>query len=468
MDANKRGTFSSKIGFVLAAAGSAVGLGNIWRFPYLAAKYGGGIFLLVYIILAATFGYTMIISETALGRMTKRSPVGAYKEAGAGRLLRTGGWLNAIIPILIVPYYSVIGGWVLKYLLQYIQGDQAKLSTDAVADGSPSFFEQFLGSGKEQIIFFVIFAICTMTIIFCGVKNGIERVSKIAMPILVVLCLITSIYSVTRPGAMEGVKFFLIPNFKNFSLMTLVAAMGQMFYSLSIAMGILVTFGSYMQKDHDIDISTHQVALFDTFIAIMAGLMIIPAVYAYNGGENIGKGPSLMFVAIPNVFNSMNFGRIMGIVFFSLVFFAAITSSVSLAECVVSTFEDELKWKRKKASVVTFIIIVVLGSFSALGFNVLSNVTPMKLDLLSFFDFLTNSVMMPLAAIFTCVLILRVIKINKIEEEVMVSSKFRLRGLYRVVLKFVAIPFLIIILISSICGTLASAYGIKALEIFII
>ena len=264
---HKRGSFSGKIGFVLSAAGASVGLGNIWRFPYLAAKYGGAIFLLIYIVLAMTFGYTMIIAETSIGRMTGRSPVGAYKSFGDKPALRAGGWINAIIPILIVPYYSVIGGWVIKYLAEYLMGKAHLVAEDG-------YFSSFISNGVSSELCFLIFTAMTLAIIFAGVENGIERVSKIMMPILVVLSLIIAVYSVTRPGAMEGVKYFLVPNLDNFSWMTVVSAMGQMFYSLSIAMGILITFGSYMKKDVSIEDSTRNVEIFDTAIAIMAGLMI--------------------------------------------------------------------------------------------------------------------------------------------------------------------------------------------------
>ena len=267
----KRSSFSGKIGFVLSAAGASVGLGNIWRFPYLAAKYGGGIFLLIYIILALTFGYTMIMAETSLGRMTKKSPVGAFASFGKSHLSSLGGWINAIIPVLIVPYYSVIGGWVLKYLVEYVRGHAQPVAEDG-------YFSAFISDGFSTEICFVIFSVITLAIIYAGVRNGIERVSKFMMPILVVLSVIIAIYSVTRPGALAGVKYFLVPNISNFSWMTVVAAMGQMFYSLSIAMGILITFGSYMKKETSIEESTKNVEIFDTAIAIMAGLMIIPAV----------------------------------------------------------------------------------------------------------------------------------------------------------------------------------------------
>ena len=269
----KRSSFSGKIGFVLSAAGASVGLGNIWRFPYLAAKYGGGIFLVIYIILALTFGYTMIIAETSLGRMTQKSPVGAYASFGKSKWILAGGWINAIIPILIVPYYSVIGGWVVKYLVEYVLGE-----TQAVAEDG--YFSSFISDGLSTEIYFVIFALIVLVIIYAGVRNGIERVSKFMMPVLVVLSLVITVYSVTRPGALAGVKSFLVPNINNFSWMTVVTAMGQMFYSLSIAMGILITFGSYMKKETSIEGSTKQVEVFDTAIAMLAGLMIIPAVFA--------------------------------------------------------------------------------------------------------------------------------------------------------------------------------------------
>ena len=241
-----RSSFSGKLGFVLSAAGASVGLGNIWRFPYLAAKYGGGIFLLIYILLAVTFGYTMIMAETALGRMTRKSPVGAFAASGKGRWRAFGGWINAVIPILIVPYYSVIGGWVIKYLVGYITGHGSELAQDG-------YFSSFIANGASVEIVFLLFTLLTLGIIFAGVRNGVERVSRMMMPVLVVLSVIIAAYSVTRPGALEGVKYFLVPNPANFSWMTVVTAMGQMFYSLSIAMGILVTFGSYMKKDVSIE-----------------------------------------------------------------------------------------------------------------------------------------------------------------------------------------------------------------------
>ena len=443
---SNRSMFSGKLGFVLSAAGASVGLGNIWRFPYLAAKYGGGIFLLIYILLALTFGYTMIVAETSLGRMTRKSPVGAFASFTKSHTLKAGGWINAIIPILIVPYYSVIGGWVIKYLFEYICGNGTKLAEDG-------YFSMFISDGVSAEICFIVFALITLTIIFAGVRNGIERVSKFMMPILVVLSVIIAIYSVTRPGALKGIQYFLVPNLENFSWMTVVSAMGQMFYSMSIALGILVTFGSYMKKETSIENSTRNVEVFDTAIAIMAGLMIIPAVFAFSGGDpnTLQAGPSLMFITIPKVFASMGLGTVVGILFFVLVLFAAVTSSIALTESAVSTFEDELHWNRKKSTVVIGIIMLALGTLSSLGYGPLDAVKILGMQFLDFFDFLTNSVMMPIAAIATCLLVSRVIGVDRIEEEMtQEDGTFRRKKIFVMMIKYLCPVFAAIILISSV------------------
>lgn len=448
---NKRSSFSGKLGYVLSAAGASVGLGNIWRFPYLAAKYGGGIFLLIYILLALTFGYTMIMAESALGRMTRKSPVGAFQAFGKAGWLSAGGWINAIIPVLIVPYYSVIGGWVIKYLIEYIRGNGKMLAADG-------YFSEFISDGVSTELCFILFCLFTLTIIYAGVRNGIERVSKFMMPILIVLSVLIAVYSVTRPGAMEGVKYFLVPNVKNFSWMTVVAAMGQMFYSLSIAMGILITFGSYMKKETSLEDSTRNVEVFDTAIAIMAGLMIIPAVFAFSGGDpdTLQAGPALMFITIPKVFENMGFGTVVGILFFLLVLFAAVTSSIALTESAVSTFEDELGWSRRRATVLVGVIMIALGSLSSLGYGPLVGIKIIGMQFLDFFDFLTNSVMMPIAAMLTSLFVSRIVGVKRMEEEIMHGeSAFRRKKIFIVMIKYLCPIFALIILISSV----ANAFG---------
>lgn len=445
----KNSKFSSRLGYVLAVAGSAVGLGNIWRFPYLAAKYGGGIFLLVYLILTVSFGYVLIVSETALGRMTQKSPIGAFKSFGQGIWYKIGGWINAIIPILIVPYYSVIGGWVIKYSVEYIKGNVNVLAQD-------NYFNNFISDSFNVEFWFIIFALFAFITILGGVKNGIERSSKIMMPILVVLAIMVVIYSVTRPGAIEGVKYFLIPNFEDFSIMTIVAAMGQMFYSLSIAMGILYTYGSYLEKDVDIEKSTKQVELFDTAIAILAGLMVIPAVFAFSteAAESLQAGPSLMFITLPKVFASMGAGTIAGILFFLLVFFAALTSAISLLETSVSSLSQQFHISRNKAIVIMAFVMLAFGTTSCLGYGVWDFISIFGMAFLDFYDFLTNSIMMPIAALATCILIIKVVGFQKIIDEVKISSPFKREKMYVFFMKYLASFFLIIILLSSVASVL--------------
>ena len=448
MENSHRGSFSGKLGFVLAAAGASVGLGNIWRFPYLSARYGGGIFLLIYIILALTFGYTMIMAETAIGRSTQKSPVGAFRVFGRTLPIRLGGWINAIVPILIVPYYSVIGGWVCRYLYAYITADIDVIAGD-------TYFTDFISNGTLSEFWFLVFAALIVIVILLGVENGIERVSRIMMPVLVVLAVVICVYSVTRPGALAGVKYFLIPNPKNFSWMTVVSAMGQMFYSLSIAMGILITFGSYMKKEVSIEESTQQVEIFDTAIAVMASLMIIPAVFAFSGGDpdTLNAGPSLMFITMPKIFADMGFGRVIGILFFVLVLFAALTSAIALTESAVSTFSDELGMSRAGGTALMTVIMAGLGTLSSLGFGPLSDITVLGMDFLDFFDFLTNSVMMPVAALAICLLVTRHMTIEKVEEEVMLNGHpFRRRKVFRFMIRFLCPVFVVVILLSSVAN----------------
>ena len=445
----KSAKFSSRLGYVLAVAGSAVGLGNIWRFPYLAAKYGGGIFLLVYLILTLTFGYALIVSETALGRMTQKSPIGAFKTFGQGIWYKIGGWINAVIPILIVPYYSVIGGWVIKYLAEYVMGNVNVLAQD-------DYFNRFISDSFNVEFWFIIFSLFAFITILGGVKNGIERASKIMMPILVILAVLVVIDSVTRPGAIEGVKYLLIPNFENFSIMTIVAAMGQMFYSLSIAMGILYTYGSYIEKDVDIEKSTKQVELFDTSIAILAGLMVIPAVFAFSteAAQSLQAGPSLMFITLPKVFASMGAGTIAGILFFLLVFFAALTSAISLLETSVSSLSQQFKISRNKAIFIMIFVMLGFGTTSCLGYGIWDFISIFGMAFLDFYDFLTNSIMMPIAALATCILIIKAVGFAKIIDEVKISSAFKREKIYVFVMKYLAPVFLVIILLSSVASVL--------------
>ena len=347
--------------------------------------------------------------------------------------------------MLIVPYYSSIGGWVIKYLAEYLKGNVQTVAQDG-------YFTEFISDSFQVEAWFIVFSILVFCVILAGVENGIERVSKIMMPILVILAVIVAIYSVTRPGAIEGVKYFLIPNFEHFSWMTVVAAMGQMFYSLSIAMGILITFGSYMKKDVPIESSTRNVEVFDTAIAIMAGLMIIPAVFAFSGGDpdTLQAGPSLMFITLPKVFDSMGMGTFVGILFFVLVLFAAMTSSIALTESAVSTFEDELGWGRKKSTLIMGVIMLALGTLSSLGYGPLGAVKIIGMQFLDFFDFISNSVLMPIAAFLTCLFVGYIIKPKVIVDEVESSGEFKRKSLFLIMVKYIAPICIVAILVFSV------------------
>ena len=453
-----RSSFTGKIGFVLAAAGSAVGLGNIWRFPYLAAQHGGGIFLLVYIILALTFGFTLMAAEIAIGRKTGQSAIGAYTTLD--KRFKFVGVLSFIVPAIILPYYSVIGGWVFKYLGVFVTGG----INDAAQNG---YFESFIAQPGEPIIWFLAFIALTAIIVLLGVDKGIEKVSKFLMPALVVLTVGIAIYSMCMPGAMDGVLYYLTPDFSKFSINTVLAAMGQLFYSMSIAMGIMIAYGSYMKKSVSISSSVKQIAAFDTGIAFFAGLMVIPAVFSFSGGDPnmLGKGPGLMFITLPKVFASIDgvAGSIIGILFFVLVFFAAITSSISLMEAIVSVIRDRFGWSRKRTCLVVLLGCVLLGLPSSLGFGLLKDIsvtTPNGvMTILDIFDFLANSVIMPIIALITCIFVGYVLKPKALIEEIELTGKFTEKKLFTVMIKYIAPIFIVLILVSSVL----EAFGVIAL-----
>lgn len=439
----KRGSFQGKLGFVLAAAGSAVGLGNLWRFPYLAAKYGGGMFLLVYIVLAFTFGSVLMITEIAIGRKTQLSPLKAF-----GALNKKWGWLGVlatIVPALIFPYYCLIGGWVTKYTAVMVTGQVAEAAKD-------SFFSDYITSTTSPLLWFLIFIVITSIVIISGVNKGIEKLSRVLMPALVVLTVFLSVYVITRKGALEGVKYYLLPNIKDLNVKTFLAALGQLFYSMSLAMGIMITYGSYFSKEEHIEKASRQIEIFDTAIAFLAGLMIIPSVFIFSGGdkEALGKGPSLMFITLPKVFNSLPAGNIIGALFFFLVFFAAITSSVSIMEAIVSGILDKFNISRIKATIIVAVYGILIGIACSFGFGIWQNVKIFGFDILDFLDFVSNNILLPLVGMFTCILIGFVTKPKLISDEVELNGRFKIKGFYNVMVKWIAPIFIFLILISSV------------------
>lgn len=456
-----RNSFSGSIGFVLAAAGSAVGLGNIWRFPYLAAKDGGGLFLVIYLILAVTFGFTLLTTEVAIGRKTKQSPLTAYGKVkkGWGFL----GVLACLVPVIILPYYCVIGGWVVKYFMAYLTGE----GTAAASDG---YFTGFITGEIQPIVMLVIFLGVVAFIIFRGVNKGIESSSKIIMPILLLLVIGIAVFSVTisytdeagvtRTG-LEGLRIYVVPDLKGLTVKgffsVLLDAMGQLFFSLSVAMGIMIAYGSYVKDDANLVKSINQIEICDTAVAFLAGVMIIPAVYTFMGREGMAaSGPSLMFISLPRVFAAMGkAGNVVGCLFFAMVLFAALTSAVSVMEAVVSSFMDKFHMSRARAAAVEAVIALAGGLLVCLGYNKLYfDITlpnGASAQILDVMDYISNNCFMPLVAIGTCILIGWIVKPQVIVEEVEKSGcSFGRRRLYIVMIRYIAPVLLVILLLKSL------------------
>lgn len=465
MENKNRNSFSGSLGFVLAAAGSAVGLGNIWRFPYLAAKDGGGIFLAMYIFLALTFGFTLLTTEIAIGRKTKQSPLTAYKQ-----LSKKWGFLGVIacvIPMIILPYYCAIGGWVLKYFITFLSG------TGAAAAATDGFFTGFITSQGGPIGMMLIFMSVTAGVIILGVNKGIEASSKVLMPILILLVIGIAVFSVTisytdaagvtRTGV-EGLKIYLVPNFKGMTVKgfftVLLDAMGQMFYSLSVAMGIMIAYGSYVKDSDNLGKSINHIEIFDTLVAFLAGVMIIPAVFVFQGREGMAaSGPSLMFVSLPKVFAEMGgVGRFVGCLFFAMVLFAALTSSISIMEAIVSSLMDKFNWSRTKAVIVELIIAIAGGLAVCFGYNIWyfdftlpNGAVGQILDIM---DYVSNNILMPIVSIGTCILIGWILKPKTIVNEATKNGeKFGREKLYIVMIKYIT-PVLLLILLLKALGVI--------------
>ncbi len=444
----KRSSFTGKLGFVLAAAGSAVGLGNIWRFPYLAAKYGGGVFLLVYLLLSVTFGFSLMLAEIAIGRKTGLSAIGAFRKLD--KKYTFIGYLASVPPIIILPYYCVIGGWVAKYFATFVSGQGA-------AAAGEDYFGGFIAQPIEPVLWFLVFLALTALVVMLGVEKGIEKVSKLMMPVLVVLSIAIAVYAVTLPPERKGVKYYLIPHFENFSALTIPMALSQLFYSMSLAMGIMITYGSYMKKDVSIDSSVRQIEIFDTGIAFVAGLIVIPAVFA-SDPTKLGQGPGLMFSTLPFVFGEMPGGQIIGVVFFLLVLFAALTSSISLMETVVSIFQDKFKWNRYVTCGAVLLLCLVLGIPSSLGNGVWADFTIIGMSILDFFDFISNSVVMPIVALLTCIFVGYIITPKAIIEEAELTGPLKSKRLFTGVIKYYAPMCALIILVISVAAVFTDKF----------
>ena len=459
--AEQKSSFKGTIGFVLTAAGSAVGLGNIWRFPYLAARDGGGLFLVIYVIFALTFGFTLLTTEIAIGRKTRKSPLTAYREVKKGF-----GWIGilaCIVPFLVVPYYCTIGGWVLKYFVVYVTGH----GNDAPTGG---YFTEFVTSAKEPVIYMAIFTVICAFVILLGVNGGIENLSKIVMPVLVLLVIGIAIFSLTvsdvnelgkKVTGMDGLKVYLLPNLEGMTVKRVfyiaMDALGQLFYSLSVAMGIMIAYGSYVPNDSNLVKAIGRIEIFDTLIAFLAGVMIVPAVYVFMGDGMSEQGPALMFVSLPKVFSKMGaVGNVVGALFFGMVLFAAITSAISMFEAVVSSLIDKFGMKRWKATLIEISISLIVGFFVCAGYDslffdiLLPNGS--HAQLLDVMDYVSNQMVIPVVAISTCILIGWVKGADYVIAEITKNGEsFRREKMYRIMIKYVS-PVLVLILFLMALG----------------
>ena len=448
----KSSHFSGQIGFVLAAAGSAVGVGNLWRFPYLAAKDGGGLFLIVYLVLVLTFGFTLLTSDIAIGRRTKESAI--------------LGILTFLVPVLIMTYYAVIGGWITRYAVVYLSG-QAEA---AARDG---YFTSFITSPVSPVIFALLFMGVTALIVYNGVEGGIERVSKCMMPVLLVLVVIIAGYSLTlhhvdadgqvRTG-MEGFLYYIKPDLEGITLrrflQILLDAMSQMFFSLSVSMGIMITYGSYVKPEVDLNRAVNQIEIFDTGVALLAGAMIIPAVYVFSGTEGMSAGPSLMFISLPKVFAAMGkAGVFMGILFFVAAIFATLTSCISVLESITANCMEIFHTERKKTVLVLAVIYLAASAVIALGYSVfyfeITLPNGSGAQLLDVMDYISNSVMMPFIALLSAILIGWIKTPDYVIGEMERNGEtFGRKAIYRVMIRYIA-PLMMLVLFLQSTGIFA-------------
>lgn len=459
----KQNSFSGTAGFILAAAGSAIGLGNIWRFPYFAAKNGGGVFLATYLFLLLTFGITLLITEISIGRKTKHSPLKAY-----GAIQPRWRWIgifSTLVPFIILPYYCVIGGWVLKYFTVFLCGN-----LEHAVD--PGYFGAYITGMAQPLAFMTVYIFLTAFVIYRGINEGIEKMSRTLMPILLLLVIAIAIFcltishndgTVTRTG-MEGLWIYLVPDISGMTVgnffSVVLDAMGQLFFSISVAMGIMIAYGSYFDDRGNIFRSAAQIEFFDTFVAFLAGVMIILPVYVFLGKEAMSaSGPSLLFVSMPKVFNAMGtIGHVVGAAFFLMVFFAALTSSISIMEAVISSLMEAFSWSREKATVIEGLVALAIGVLVCLGYNVLYFEMPLLNgatgQILDLFDFFSNNIFMPVVAIATCLLIGWGVNPGVVIEEMTKNGEpFRFKGVYSVMIRYI-VPFLLLVLFLQSVGIL--------------
>lgn len=447
----KRDGFSSRFGIVAAAAGSAIGLGNIWKFPYITGQNGGGAFLLVYLVCILIIGLPVLISEMLIGRRSGTNAVDSFSTISGKKGWKLPGSLAMGTAFFILAFYGVVAGWTLKYITLTLQGGFSGKSTADITN----IFNGFISSPVQPIIFQIIFMAITGLVVVMGVSNGIEKASKILMPFLLVIIIILNVRSITLDGASEGLAFLFKPDFSKLTKAGILEALGHAFFTLSLGMGIMLTYGSYIKKDVSLGATAIEVGAADTIIALLAGVAIFPAVFAFN--IEPASGPGLVFITLPNIFNQMVGGKFFEMIFFILLAVAALTSTVSLLEVVVAYVTEDTKLGRKRSTLLVTIAIVIVGAISSLSMSPVSPISKIvinKMNLFDFMDYFTSNWMLPIVALSVAIFVGWFMKKKDVKDEITSGGKFKgnYYKFFMVMIKFVSPILIAIVFLNKVIG----------------
>ncbi len=445
-DFSRRDSFGSRLGVIAAAAGSAVGLGNIWRFPYILGENGGGAFLIIYLIIMLGIGIPVMMSELVIGRRSKRNPVGAFRMLAPGKPWFIVGMMGIISAFMILAFYTAVAGWTLEYLYQTIRGGFVGKSSAELS----GMFESFRSESLRPALWFSIFMLATSGIVLGGVRKGIEKSTKIMMPLLFVLLIIMCIKSLTLPGAGKGVEFLFRPDFSKVTGTAILMALGQVFFSLSIGMGTIITYGSYIQKDNNLAVTSLQVSLIDTIVAVLAGIAIFPAVFAF--GISPASGEALTFIVLPEIFQQMPGGMVFALIFFLLLALAALTSTISVLEVIVAYFSEQLGLSRKMAIVLATVSMFILGITASLSLGLTSKVRLFGLNTFDLFNFTTANILLPLGGLLIVLFLGWFFPGRDVKDELSNSESLKVRyySVYRFIIRFVAPIAIAIVFLNGI------------------
>ena len=456
---SQREQWGSKLGFILAASGSAVGIGNIWKYPHMAGQNGGAAFTVVYLVCILVVGLSIVIAEFVIGRRTQLSPVGAFEKLAPGTNWKWVGFLGVASAFVILSFYGVVGGWIMKYIVISITGGFKELSGDPAA--ASSVFNNYINGTWSPIFFQVIFMTVCIWVIVNGVKGGIEKWSKIMMPLIIILLGALAVRGMTLPGGMEGISFLFKPRFEDLTASSVVLALGHSFFTLSLGMGTMITYGSYLGRKQNLLNSALWVIALDTAIAMLAGVAIFTTVFAL--GANPAEGPGLIFVVLPSVFPQLDAGTLWGTLFFFLLFMAALTSAISILEVVTAYFIDQKGWTRKKATIRFGLVITIVGAFCSFSMGGGINITEfLGMSFFDFMDYLSSKYMLPIGGMLTAIFVLKKWGVDHFIEELKTGmDKSIISKEIIIVLLGIAATVVGFIIINEV---LDIAFGIKLIQ----